>query len=86
MACNWGTFLKAPMKTGLCLAFTNQKSIMSVWKEYTFYKSNYPFLFVYIALKIYIILLQIFYHKNILLYKSVCINIRGVASCRRNVV
>jgi len=50
-------------------------------------KSNCPFLFfVYIALKIYIILLQILFHKNILLYKSVCINIRGVASCRRNIL
>lgn len=27
-----------------------------------------------------------FFHKNILLYKSVCINIRGVASCRRNIL
>lgn len=29
---------------------------------------------------------KFFFHKNILLYKSVCINIRGVASCRRNIV
>lgn len=56
-------------------------------KNTHFTKAIIHFYFVYIALKIYIVLLQsLFFHKNILLYKSVCINIRGVASCRRNIV
>lgn len=76
---------KTPNKRGLFIPFDIQYT-NNFEKNTHFTKAIIHFYFVYIALKIYIILLQIFFHKNILLYKSVCINIRGVASCRRNIV
>lgn len=79
---------KTPNKYGLFIPFTNQQTVKDNFlKEYTFYKSNYPFLFcLHCTENLHHTFTKFFFHKNILLYKSVCINIRGVASCRRNIV
>lgn len=59
MACNWGTFLKVPRKNRAVLLLT-RRALCEFEKNTHFTKAIILFLFVYIALKIYIILLQIF--------------------------
>lgn len=84
--CSLGT-LKHQINVGCLFFFAIQYTVRHFWKEYTFYKSNYPFLFcLHCTENLHRTFTKFFFHKNILLYKSVCINIRGVASCRRNIV
>lgn len=85
MACNWGTFLKVPRKNRAVLLLT-RRALCEFEKNTHFTKAIILFYLFTLHWKFTSYFYKFFYHKNILLYKSVCINIRGVASCRRNVV